>query len=67
MKETECNEQPVNLSSTVIANVVVRLMGTPCTMTDIPSVMSVKHTNPVMAQLQKEIELRRFFNEHNIA
>lgn len=66
MKETECNEQPVNSSSTVIANIVAALTGTPCTTIIIPSAMSVKHMNPVMEQLQKEIELRRFFNEHNL-
>lgn len=61
IKELKCkvNNQP--LSSIVLANTVDRLTGTHSTVMGIPSVMSAKHTNPVMEQLTKELELKRFF------
>lgn len=49
-KETECTEQPVNYSSTVIANIVEVLMGTQSTTTVIPTASFVTTTNVEMEE-----------------
>jgi hypothetical protein len=65
LDEIKCLQNQVNnqpLSSIVLANTVAALTGTHSTQITIPFVLSVKHTNPVMDQLTKELELKRFFD-----
>ena len=62
----ECNEQPADYSSMVLANTVKALTGTQSTTMDIPFVSSVKHTNLVTWEIRNRIELEQFFNEHNL-
>lgn len=65
-KQTPCNiEQPVNLSSTVLAHTADRLMQIPYTTMDIPSVTVAKHTHLLTHVIRSRIELEQFFKEYS--
>ena len=62
--DTTCNEtQQVNLSSTVLANLVAVLTGTQSMMITTSTATSVKHLSPATERILRQLELELFFNE----